>query len=206
MYNGLGSRDENANLQGGRCPPLTPFSFARMPYRSKDSQRAYQRSYRLQYKATHTKRSITLTNAEDRIFARHAKDERTSVPMLIKRMALAYTRQERFIPRELCDRLDTATLLLRNYGNNLNQIAHRLNIDTIYRRVAPSTFQALDILRDLFKGFQTLEMEINQHIKTAFDNDYKVNVRQDTEFSQTVRLYQSQIRCAVLHITQSQSS
>jgi len=146
-----------------------------------------------------------LTNAEDRIFALRAKDERTSVPMLIKRMALAYTRQERFIPREQCDRLDAVTLLLRNYGNNLNQIAHRLNLDTVYRRVAPSTFQALDILRDLFKGFQTLEMEIKQQINATFEHDYKVPVRQDAEFSQTVRLYQSQIRHAVLHITQSQS-
>jgi hypothetical protein len=205
MYNGLGSRDENANLQGGRRPPLTPFSFARMPYKSKDSQRAYQRSYRLQYKATRTKRSITLTNAEDRIFVRRAKEERVSVAILIKRMALAYARQERFIPHELCERLDAVTLLLRNYGNNLNQIAHRLNLDTVYRRVSPSTIQALDILRDLFKGFQTLEMEINQQINATFEHDYKVSVRQDAEFSQTVRLYQSQIRRAVLHITQSQS-
>jgi len=177
-----------------------------MPYRSPDSQRAYQRAYRLRYRQSHMKRSITLTQAEDRLFVRRAREERSSVAMLIKRMALAYVRQERLVPHELQERLDAITLLLRNYGNNLNQIAHRLNVDTVYRRITPSTVQVIDILRDLFKGFQALEICIHKQFQELTKHDYQVPLRQDAEFPQTVRLYQSQIRCAVLHIAQSQSS
>lgn len=176
-----------------------------MPYKSPDSQRAYQRAYRLAYKKTRRKRSVTLTQAEDRLFARRASEERTSVAMLIKRMALANIRQDRLVPQNLLDQLNTITLLLRNYGNNLNQIAHRLNIDTVYRRVHPSTAQALDLLRDLYKGFQALEQKINQQIKATYQHDYQILVRQDAQLQQTVRVYQSQIRCAVFRVTQSQS-
>ena len=194
------------NLQGGTLSTLDPLhpSFD-MPYKSDASQRAYQRAYRLRYKQTHKKRSITLTKAEDRLFVRRAKEERISAATLIKRMALAYVRQERFVPSELLDRLDGITFLLRNYGNNLNQIAHRLNVDTVYRRVHPSSIQALNILRDLYDGFQSLESEIKQQFKEIHNHDYQVSIRKNIEFSKTVCLYQSQIRRTILHITQSQS-
>jgi len=148
-----------------------------MPYKSPDSQRAYQRAYRLRYKQSHKKRSITLTQAEDRLLARRAREERTSIATLIKRMALAYARQECFVPRELQEQLDTIILLLRNYGNNLNQIAHRLNIDTVYRRISPSTAQALEILRDLFNGFQALEIDIQNQFQELSQHDYQVPIR-----------------------------
>tara|TARA_B100001063_G_C16307348_1_gene331257 strand:- start:93 stop:491 length:399 start_codon:yes stop_codon:yes gene_type:complete len=87
----------------------------------------YQKEYLKDYRKDKKRVEFQLPLSEYCEFEKIAVKEGISPNSCIKNMALAYRQQKYMVPREVSDRLDRLSFLVRNIANNVNQVAHRSN-------------------------------------------------------------------------------
>lgn len=73
--------------------------------------------------------SLTLTPRQYADFEKLATKEEIGVATLIKNMALAFYQSETYVPAEIENQLKDLNLLVRSIANNVNQVAHKANLD-----------------------------------------------------------------------------
>lgn len=118
----------------------------------KAQEAAYQKDYQAQYRQSHKRVYITLTQAEYAALARKAEQEQTKVATLTKNMALAYWQTERLVPESVEAELKELKFLIRNIANNVNQVAHYSH-----------TMNALVNEQDLLLQLQRLETVVKDY-------------------------------------------
>ena len=104
-----------------------PTSTAASP--STEERRAYMRAFRSRQKSEGVRRiTVNLSAAEaKRLSAFGKKHGEPKLAAQLKTLALAHLDNRYLVPPELAERLDVLVTLLRNIGNNVNQLARHSN-------------------------------------------------------------------------------
>ena len=86
-----------------------------------------------EYRKTYDKPRVTLTlsKGEYTDFSKVADKEDLPVSAVVKNMALAYLQSIPYTPTGVEEKLNDHNFLVRNIANNINQIAHRVNMDEV---------------------------------------------------------------------------
>ena len=101
-----------------------------------ETKNSYMKEYRMQYKQRVKRLTVTLSQEEffqlEQSAREHGKGEKLSA--FLKEAGFAYLKQEYLVPKYLEDKLQELVLILRNMGNNFNQITrytHKLRRATL---------------------------------------------------------------------------
>ena len=124
------------------------------------SRSAYMRAYRARYKATRKRVSVVLRMEDWRALRDAAVAHGKRPQALAKSVVLDHLSSRRPIHPEAARRLDEANRLLAAVGNNVNQIAHRLNEDSLAGRPAPDAREARALLGGIFEGLAMVKSQV----------------------------------------------
>ncbi len=123
------------------------------------AKKAYRKAYLKQkkaaFRAAHTTVSVSFPNSEAAALQKKAAQYNRKLAPFIKACTRAYVQQQFLLPNE--DEVQQLELLLRNIGNNVNQIArhcHRLDIPPV---------QAIQSVQNILKQWEShISMSLRQ--------------------------------------------
>jgi len=87
----------------------------------------YHKKYREDYKSKVKYITIAIPLEMYEELEKLSVTEKVKVSPLIRKMALAYMREQTFVPKTITEQLREFTLLIRSVANNINQMAHHSN-------------------------------------------------------------------------------
>lgn len=120
-----------------------------------EKRKAYLKDYWKSYDKPRV--TLTLSKQEHKEFSRVAEQEGIALATAIKNMALAYHQTRTIVPASLEETLREHNRLIRSVSNNVNQIAHRVNIDE-------TNFDA----NELRAYLQQLDALVKQYVENKF--------------------------------------
>ncbi|PIQ23096.1 hypothetical protein COW36_03475 [bacterium (Candidatus Blackallbacteria) CG17_big_fil_post_rev_8_21_14_2_50_48_46] len=94
-----------------------------------EDRQIYMQKYREEYKDRKRRVTITMTPEEHQLFSLESEKLGLSIPETIKHMALRYKTAVPLIPAANQKIADELKFLIRNLGNNINQIAHNMHLN-----------------------------------------------------------------------------
>jgi len=115
----------------------------------------YQKTYRQKYRHLIKRVNCTLLKDEYEELSRQASKAGLKLTPYVKRAAFAYTKQEYIVPRKVEEELREIIWLLRNIGNNLNQLAARAN--TLKKTTVFDLMKAKKSIHDLETTIKNLK-------------------------------------------------
>ena len=148
-----------------------------------ETMKLYQKEYYEKHKKRIKKANVTLSVEEYKEFEKLALKEGLSVPEQIKRMAIAYKKKNYIVPKAHEEELQELILLLRNVGNNINQIAHRLHLQAKQTGEPPTKKEGEQILQGIYNGLGFIETTVKKaftHPKEEITNDTEKSSKKKT--------------------------
>ncbi len=110
--------------------------------------------------------TVRLSPQQKRNLKKKAKEYGYSLSGILREAAFAYFDQETVLPKEILSQANILTVLLRNIGTNINQIARHTN------RTKNVTIFNLIKARQLIDN---LEDEVSHFLTTSFSHDRKID-------------------------------
>lgn len=130
----------------------------------------YHKLYYRKYKQRKRRGNLVLSLEEYSLLKKLAVQNKRSLPNQIKQMVFAYHHCRYLVPTDITARLDQINFILRNVGNNVNQIAAKMNTDALYSEI-PSN-RILQVLDGIFDGLSRLEKQVQDYIQEPPCRDY----------------------------------
>ena len=116
-----------------------------------EQKRLYRQRYWQRFQQTRQRVYGTLTKEEYAAFEQRADEAGRAVWTQIKTEAEAYARGEYLPTKEIDERVTELVVQLRRIGNNVNQIAHKLNAGGDFQQ--PNFVRSLDELEKIIRRF-----------------------------------------------------
>lgn len=96
---------------------------------SQEKKKEYQKQYHKNYDKHRV--NLALSKTEYASFCEVAEKEGLKVATVVRNMALAFLQSRPYVNMELEEKLKEHNFLVRNIANNINQIAHRVNMGQV---------------------------------------------------------------------------
>ena len=123
-------------------------------------RQTYMEKYRKEYKERKRRVTVTMTPDEYELICLEATKAGKSVPETMKEMALRYKSTVPLVPQANQELAHELRLLVRNMANNINQIAHNMNLNRhLYGPEA--NMHAHRVLKNLEDKLMILEEEVS---------------------------------------------
>lgn len=123
-------------------------------------RQTYMQKYREEYKERKRRVTVTMDTDEYDLLCLEADQIGKSIPETLKEMALRYKSVVPLVPQANQELAHELRLLLRNMANNINQIAHNMNLNRhLYGPEA--NMHAHSVLKNLEDKLMLLEEEVS---------------------------------------------
>ena len=137
-----------------------------MTEQHQNDRQEYHREYWKKYKHRLHRVVVSLTPTEYKRIEKAAEFEGITLSKIVKRFALAYCDDTYVVPRDTVEKLNAIAFILRQYGNNVNQIARHFNADAKAGRFreCPEIFPTLVRIH---AALQTMENEVKRIVESG---------------------------------------